>query len=161
MRTARDFEAALEAGFSGYVSIAADAMRDVLEVTDLVLMFSTDIGLVDAWLDTPHADHWKSFSPRSVRKHLYQNGVKYQENSRATRDYEGHSRALHVTPWWALAGEKGMYPRDTPLFKDVHFWEIFGHARELVYALDRLRDQGAFQWPEVSLTGPRELVHDG
>src|SRR5947209_6453086 len=27
MRTARDFEAALEAGFSGYLSLAADAMR--------------------------------------------------------------------------------------------------------------------------------------
>jgi hypothetical protein len=55
-----------------------------------------------------------------------------------------------VNPWWELAGEKGMYPRNTPLFKDVHFWEMFGHAHELVYALDRLRDECGFQWPEVS-----------
>ena len=150
MRTARDFEAAVEAGFSGYVSVAADAMRDVLEATDLVLMFSTDIELVDAWLDTPLADHWKRFSPARVRRHLHRNGVKYQENSRATRDYQGHSTALHVNPWPMFIGEKGIYPIGAPLFNDIHFWEIFLHARELVYALDRLRDMGTFHWPEVS-----------
>lgn len=149
MRTARDFEAALEAGFSGYLSIAVDAMRDVLEATDLVLMFSTDIKLVDAWLGMPPDDNRK-FSPQKVRGRLHNKGVKYKENSWATSDYKGHSRALHVNPWWELVGEKGMYPRETPLFRDVHFWEIFGHARELVYALDRLRDQCEFDWPEVS-----------
>lgn len=148
LRTTSDFETALEAGLSGYLAVASDAMRDVMEATDLILMFSTDTQLVEAWLDTPRDVHWKKFSPSAVRKHLLKHRVKYVHDSQATRDYKGHSEVLHVNPWPLLVGEKGI-AKPGVLVNDMHFWEIFMHARDLVFALDALRDAEQYVWSGV------------
>jgi len=46
-RMVRDFETAVESGLSGYIAAASDCMRDVMEATDLLLLFSTDVQVID------------------------------------------------------------------------------------------------------------------
>ncbi len=147
-RSARDFETALEAGNSGYFPVASDAMRDVMEMTDLLLMFSLDITLAVQWLDTPPETHWRSFAPAAVRRYLHKNGVKYRDSARASIDYQGHSAALHVSPSGSAIAARGLAVR-LPFLDDGHFWEIFSHGRELVFALDRLRGARGYSWPTV------------
>jgi hypothetical protein len=88
-RLSRDFEVALEAAIAGYLSVVMDAMRDVMEATDLILMFSTDLDLVRAWSEAPDEDRWKKFGPTVVRQHLKQ--AKYRTDAKASDDYRGHS----------------------------------------------------------------------
>lgn len=147
-RMTRNFETALEAGLSGYTAVALDAMRDVMEATDLVLMFSTDLALIDEWVQTPSHSHWRKFSPAAVRKHLLRAHLKYTSNAQATVDYRGHSMALHVTPWRIPLADRGIAEPGF-LTNDAPFWEIFTHARELVFALDRLRKSAGFDWDGV------------
>jgi hypothetical protein len=74
--------------------------------------------------------------------------VKYVANSGATVDYQGHSAALHVNPWPLPFLPRGLTASD-PLINDAPFWEIFNHARELGFALDRQRDNTAFDFGET------------
>jgi len=148
-RCTEDFEAALEGGHSGYFSVAADSMRDVMEITDLVLLFSTDFGHLTRWIDEPVDVHWKMFAPMAVRRRLHAAGVKYVDDTRASVDYKGHSAALHVTPRVSSLAAKGIAP-NLPLFDDGPFWEMFTHGRELVHALDRFRRAANYAWPGVS-----------
>ncbi len=147
-RTVRDFETALEAGLSGYTSVALDTMRDVMEATDLLLMFSTDVDLIEQWVSTPREDHWKRFSPSAVRKHLMGAALKYTTSAKASLDYQGHSTALHVNPWNFPLSQRGL-AAEAPLADDASFWEIFNHGRELIFALDRLRERAGFDWGDL------------
>lgn len=52
-RLADDFETAVEATLSGYLAVAADAMRDVMEIENLLWDFSADPTLVGRWLSMP------------------------------------------------------------------------------------------------------------
>lgn len=145
-RLGGDFEIALEAAISGYLPVVMDAMRDVMEATDLILMFSTDLALASAWSAMPDKDRWKKFGPAPVRKHLQQ--ASYRNDADATADYRGHSARLHVNPHPIFLGDRP-FPPDIALVSDVPFWEIFYHARDLVFALDILRDIQGFDWRTV------------
>ena len=145
-RLGGDFEIALEAAISGYLPVVMDAMRDVMEATDLILMFSTDLALASVWSAMPDKDRWKKFGPAPVRKHLQQAG--YRKDADATADYRGHSARLHVNPHPIFLGDRP-FPPDVALVSDVPFWEIFYHARDLVFALDTMRDKQGFDWHTV------------
>jgi len=49
-RAQADFDVALEATLSGYVSLAHDAMRDVMEIEFLLRDFAAEPANLDAWL---------------------------------------------------------------------------------------------------------------
>src|SRR6266536_812036 len=49
-RSAADFETATEATLSGYLSVAVDAMRDVMEIENLLLDFAVSPAHIDEWL---------------------------------------------------------------------------------------------------------------
>jgi hypothetical protein len=131
-RFAADFETALEATLSSYVGVAADAMRDVLEVEYLLLDFATDPARLDLWLggSEPH-----SFQPRELRKRLRQAGVsEFTSSVLEGADYAAHSAALHVSPREPLIGRKGR--ASDPLERDSGFWEMFEHGRRAAFALE-------------------------
>src|SRR6266498_3914098 len=49
-RSAADVETATEATLSGYLSVAVDAMRDVMEIENLLLDFAVSPAHIDEWL---------------------------------------------------------------------------------------------------------------
>ena len=50
-RAEADFQTAIEATLSGYQGVAADAMRDVMEIECLLLDFAVNGGGADEWLN--------------------------------------------------------------------------------------------------------------
>lgn len=136
-RLISDFEAALEATLSGYFSIPADAMRDVMEIEYLLLDFLADPQQVDRWLLADHKTLRREFAPAAVRKRLHTAGVSPFETSDQANDYAAHSAALHATPAsrnHPLAG-KGRLAEDSYPLDDAGFWEIFEHTRRIIIAL--------------------------
>lgn len=135
-RAVADFETAVEATFSGYLAVASDAMRDVMEIENLLLDFSSDPALVEQWLTADAKTLRRQFSADAVRKRLHKAGVGRYQTSAEARDYQAHSATLHVTPTShsrPLATE-GRVP-ESSFEADAGFWEIFQHARRLLVAL--------------------------
>ena len=54
-RVKADYQTALEATLSGYQGVAADAMRDVMEIECLLLDFAANEGSANEWLDADEA----------------------------------------------------------------------------------------------------------
>ncbi len=136
-RLTSDFETALEATLSGYFSVAADAMRDVMEIEYLLLDFLADKQQVDKWLSADDKTLRREFAPAAVRKRLHKAGVRPFETSDQANDYAAHSAALHATPAsrnHPLAG-KGRLAEDSYPLDDAGFWEIFQHTRRIIIAL--------------------------
>lgn len=131
-RLAADFETALEATLSGYTGVAADAMRDVLEVEYLLLAFVDDPADMDVWLEGTDAAR---FRPAPLRKRLREAGFgEFTGSVLEGADYAAHSAALHVSPQEPIIGHKGR--ASDPLERDAGFWEMFQHARRIVLALE-------------------------
>ena len=61
-RGTADFETALEASMSGYVAVAFDAMRDVLEIENLLRDFANQPANFDAWLTADEKTLLKKFT---------------------------------------------------------------------------------------------------
>jgi hypothetical protein len=121
-------ETAVEASLSGYIAVVADAMRDVMEIENLLLDFAVNPAHVDEWLTADRKMRLRKFSPAKVRARLNADGD----------GYHAHSQTLHVGP----GGDHPWMPRgfagDDELASDVGFWEIFEHARRLLQAIQRL-----------------------
>lgn len=64
---------------------------------------------------------------------------------------------LHVNPHPIFLGERS-FPPDIALASDVPFWEIFYHARDLVFALDKLRETQALDWGGVRRAENLDMV---
>lgn len=138
VRVTADFETALEATISSYLSVAFDAMRDVLEVQYLLFDFGRDKQLIDEWLQADDRTLRDKFGPVHVRRRLKDGGIgDFGENAQSA-DYKGHSRMLHLRPPnWSVLPSKGRARPD--LFSDdMGFWEIFEHAHGVWRALDFL-----------------------
>ena len=137
-RLADDFETAVEATLSGYLAVAIDAMRDVMEIENLLWDFSTDPTLVQQWLTADPTTLRKQFSADAVRKRLHKAGVGRYQTSAEAGDYRAHSAALHVTPTSRRSAltAKGRVPEHS-FEGDAGFWEIIHHARRLSFALTR------------------------
>lgn len=141
-RLAADFETAVEATLSGYLAIAADAMRDVMEIENLLWDFSSEPTLVNQWLTADDKTLRNRFSADAVRKRLHKAGVGRYQASAEAGDYRAHSATLHVTPAAASTTPlhaKGRVPEHS-YEDDAGFWEIFHHARRLGPALAQTRD---------------------
>jgi hypothetical protein len=136
-RCAADFETATEATLSGYLSVAMDAMRDVMEIENLLLDFAIDQDLIDEWLTADQKTLKTKFSPASVRGRLHAAGEGRYATTARSLDYQAHSAALHVGPRQHPVAAKG-FSAEQGWAGDAGFWEIFQHARRLRTAIRRL-----------------------
>ena len=136
-RGTADFETALEASMSGYVAVAFDAMRDVLEIENLLRDFANQPANVDAWLTADEKTLLKKFSPVKVRERLHAGQDMNLAQAPESVDYRGHSMALHVGPHRTLIPDKGLGP-EKGWDSDIGFWEMFEHARRLLLAIETL-----------------------
>lgn len=159
-RLVSDFETAVEATLSGYLAVAADAMRDVMEIENLLWDFSLDSTLAQQWLTADDKTLRRQFSADAVRKRLHQAGAGRYQASAEARDYQAHSATLHVTPnaHPSPIHAKGRVP-ERSYESDAGFWETFQHARRVHVALERaglaLADQ-----PATLPTGHLPAVED-
>lgn len=139
-RALADFETAAEATLSGYLAVAADAMRDVMEIENLLLDFAVSPDHIDEWLTSDDRTRMRKFMPVKVRKRLYAAGQAPFTTSAESIDYRGHSEALHVSPRHYPIAQKGFSTGEGSgdLEADSGFWEIFEHGRRLHLALRQL-----------------------
>lgn len=153
-RALSDFEVALEATLSALVSVAHEAMRDVMEIELLLLDFASELDRIEQWLTLPAKERRQTFQPAVLRKRLKTAGIgRYAGAGKRDPDYAAHSEALHVSPR-KLVFAKGVQPEDDGGFlRDSGFWEIFEHARRLLFAIDQLRGRfPGVAWDTVAAT---------
>jgi hypothetical protein len=134
-RATADFETAAEATLSGYPSVAADAMRDVMEIEMLLFDFILDASRIDEWLHASPADRRKRFQAGKLRKRLKAAGPgvnRFTAQTASDVDYRAHSEALHVAPMTVIG--KGLISDDEDrlagLMSDMGYWEIFERTPE-------------------------------
>jgi len=135
-RCVADFETAIEATLSGYLSVAIDAMRDVMEIENLFLDFAIHHDHVDQWLAADQKTLKNKFSAASVRSRLHAAGEGRYATTAQSLDYQAHSAALHVSPHRHPVAAKG-FSIEQGWAGDAGFWEIFGHAGRLQTAIRR------------------------
>jgi hypothetical protein len=134
-RAAADYETALEATLSGYNSVAADAMRDVMEIELLLLDFTRDPSQLQRWLGASLDEIRRHFSPGVVRRRLHAARVAPFTESSVSIDYKAHSIALHVGSHTLFLAEKGL-SGEGPFLNDIGFIEMMEHGRRLVMAIE-------------------------
>lgn len=136
-RSRADLETATEATLSGYVAVVADAMRDVMEIENLLLDFAVNPAHIDEWSIPDRKTRLRKFDPAKVRARLHAAGDDRYSATGASPCYQVHSETLHVSP-----SDVSWFPRgcaaDDELASDIGFWEIFEHARRLLHAIQRL-----------------------
>lgn len=136
-RCTADFETAIEATLSGYMAVAADSMRDVMEIENLMRDFALNPSHVDEWLTGSSAIRRRKFAPRAVRARLHAGHDPRFTDSPVSIDYRAHSEALHVTPHRHPIAIRGV-STEQGWGGDAGFWEIFEHFRRLHDALERI-----------------------
>ena len=130
-----DFETAIEATISGYISVAADAMRDVLEIEMLFLDFATDNSRLLEWSVADFETLRRDYTPARIRRRLRAAHQALYDDA-IDVDYRGHSAALHVSPRPLPATSRGI--RESHTERDMGFWEIFEHGRRFLVAASAL-----------------------
>lgn len=133
-RATAAFETAVEAGLSGFPAVAADAMRDVMEIELLLLDFYLEPSQIDAWLNLPPARRRREFSPARVRGRVMRSGLAaVASTTDINSDYSMHSEMLHVNPRPSPLPfmRRGYLADNDILSRDASFIEIFEHARRV------------------------------
>ncbi|MGH3871976.1 MAG: hypothetical protein ACRDSR_10765 [Pseudonocardiaceae bacterium] len=136
-RSRADLETATEATLSGYVAVAADAMRDIMEIENLLLDFAVNPAHIDEWLTADRKTLLGKFGPARVRDRLHTAGEGRYSTTAESLDYRAHSAALHVGPHRHPILARG-FATDDGWGNDAGFWEIFQHTRRLHRAIQRL-----------------------
>jgi hypothetical protein len=95
-RIADDLRMSLEGMLSGYLQVASDAMRDVIDTELLIRDFALDPRQIDRWLNADERLLKREFKPVDCRKRQARAlGVPIDDVAGAT-DYKAHSQLLHV-----------------------------------------------------------------
>jgi hypothetical protein len=136
-RSHADLETATEATLSGYVAVAADAMRDVMEIENLLLDFAVNPAHIDEWLTADRRTLLNKFGSAKIRDRLRAAAEGRYAATAESIDYRAHSAALHVGPHRSPVAERG-FSTDQGWGGDAGFWEIFQHMRRLRRAIQRL-----------------------
>lgn len=141
-RVRADYLTALEATLSGYQGVAADAMRDVMEVECLLLDFAAHPDNAQEWLQSDEALRRRKYMPVKVRERLQSAGVPpFADDDFEPVDYKSHSESLHVNPGQARLNTRGPDPDDDPIpfCNDLGFIEMFEHGHRVLLAIELLR----------------------
>jgi hypothetical protein len=97
-RIADDVRVSLEGMLSGYLQVASDAMRDVIETELLIRDFALDPRQIDRWRNADERHLRRDFKPVDCRRRQASAlGVPLAEVPGAT-DYAAHSQLLHARP---------------------------------------------------------------
>lgn len=140
-RVRADYQTALEATLSGYQGVAADSMRDVMEIECLLLDFAASEGNVDEWLNADESLKRSKYRPVKVRERLQDRGVEpFASDDFEPIDYKAHSESLHVNPGRSAA-TRGPDPLEDPVpfYSDFGFIEMFEHGHRILMAIELLR----------------------
>ncbi|HEX2918339.1 MAG TPA: hypothetical protein VHN81_07445 [Edaphobacter sp.] len=139
-RVRADFVTAIEASLSGYQAVAADTMRDVMEIEALLTYFAAYPEDVSEWLTSDSGARRKKFAPVKVREKLEKAGISpWADDFYAPTDYKAHSEELHVNPSRSLLRERGLDDDGFFLIPDIGFMEMFEHGQRIVTAIELLR----------------------
>lgn len=141
-RVKADYQTALEATLSGYQGVAADAMRDVMEIECLLLDFAANGGSADEWLNADESVRRSKYRPVKVRERLQDRGVEpFANDDFEPIDYKAHSESLHVNPGRLATATRGPDPVDDPVpfYGDFGFIEMFEHGNRILMAIELLR----------------------
>lgn len=136
-RCVADFETAIENALSGYLAVAVDAMRDVMEIENLLLDFAVDPHRIEGWLQADARTLRTTYSAAEVRTRLHRAQVGAYATSAEASDYRAHSQALHVRPGHHPVADKG-FSADQGWNGDAAYWEMFEHHRRLRHAVATL-----------------------
>lgn len=149
-RVSADYVTALEATLSGYQGVAADAMRDVMEVECLLLDFAAHPDNAQEWLHSDEALRRRKYMPVRVRERLQSAGVPpFADDDFEPVDYKSHSESLHVNPGQARLSTRGPDPDEDPIpfYGDLGFIEMFEHGHRVLVAIELLRFSASDQSP--------------
>lgn len=139
-RVRADFQTALEAALSGFGAVASDAMRDVMEIEALLLLFAVDSGSGVQWLTCDSKTRRNQFPPVKVRARLSKAGIPpFSNDGFEPVDYRAHSESLHVTPGETPLTSKGLTYGHDGLFDDLPFVEMFEHGNRAMAAIEMFR----------------------
>jgi hypothetical protein len=95
-RIADDVRMSFEGMLGGYLQVASDAMRDVIDTELLIRDFALDPRQIDRWLNADEGLLKREFKPVDCRQRQAKAlGVPRDEVPGAT-DYRAHSQLLHV-----------------------------------------------------------------
>lgn len=140
-RAKLDFEKALEAALSGLHSVASDAMRDVMEIEFLLRDFTHEPARKDEWLRANEKERYNRFKPVVLRQRYANRFGNKPEDMAEAVDYKGHSMFLHVSPIPYPFGGNGISKSNDVFVADTCFWDMFEHARRLVFIIHELVKQ--------------------
>jgi hypothetical protein len=118
-----DFETATENALSGYLSVAIDAMRDVMEIENLLLDFAVDPRHIDRWLRADARTLRTTYSPAEVRSRLHRAQVGAYTSSAEAPDFRAHSQAVHVRPGRHPVADKG-FSAENGWNGDAAYWYV-------------------------------------
>jgi hypothetical protein len=142
-RVRADYQTAIEATLSGYQGVAADAMRDVMEIECLLLDFAANEGHANEWLHADESLRRSKYRPVKVRERLQVRGVEpFANDDFEPIDYKAHSESLHVNPMHTMSiGIRGPDPIEDPVpfYGDFGFIEMFEHGNRILMAVELLR----------------------
>ncbi|MGH3628540.1 MAG: hypothetical protein ACRDRL_14045 [Sciscionella sp.] len=135
-RSRADVETAAEAILSGYVAVATDAMRDVMEIETLLLDFAVNPAHIDEWLTADRRTLLRKFGAARVRNRLHAAGEGRYAATSESPNYGAHSEAMHVNPRQRHA--RGFSTKHYLWHGDEGFWDLFEHTGPLIHAIRRL-----------------------
>lgn len=133
-----DFCTAIEAGLSGYLAVAIDAMRDVMEIELLLREFYWEPGSIETWLNADGREQHRNFRPAVLRERHAARVGKSADQLADYIDYKGHSMFLHVTPTPSILGGPGISSPWLPFGDDACFWEMYEHGRRTMVRSSQL-----------------------
>jgi hypothetical protein len=158
-RAQADFEIAVEAVLAGLNSVVLDHMRDVMEIEYLLREFSHDARQIEVWLHTDSKARYKEFNPAKLRERHAKRLGRKPESAAERFEYKHHSEMLHVAPPNVLNdfAPKGFAQVSALEAAEFGFWEIFEHARLLIFELYHLGETtagSAWTGPDPKTTLP-------
>lgn len=163
-RVRADYQTALEATLSGYQGVAADAMRDVMEIECLLLDFAANESHAQEWLTCDDSVRRRKYMPVRVRERLQAQGVEpFANDDFEPIDYKAHSDSLHVNPTRAMeTGTRGPDPEDDPVpfYGDFGFIEMFEHGYRVLMAIELLRVVASGLPDQSGPLGPLDDFYD-
>lgn len=163
-RIRADYQTALEATLSGYQGVAADAMRDVMEIECLLLDFATNEGNADEWLSSDESLRRRKYMPVRVRERLQERGMPpFANDDFEPIDYKAHSESLHVNPGRMRTSMRGPDPAEDPVpcYGDFGFIEMFEHGARILMAIELLRAVAMGVPDDFAPLAPRDEFNDG
>lgn len=97
-RIADDVRISLEGLLSGYLHVASDALRDIMETELLIRDFALDPSQIDRWRNATEDVLRKEFRPVHLRQRQADALGVDRKDVPGAADYSAHSKLLHVGP---------------------------------------------------------------